>query len=173
LKVDSESGPSTAAPKHVFARASGVNRVTVSITGDLMRVDVAGETLDHSIVDCFREAIAAGVVRPNMVCLVDLSNFTGGVDWAAIHAIAELVPWGSESDRPSRTAYVTKSAWFSAMLKLASVLFPKSQHRQFSGVQKALQWLQADANASSNAEGAAASGLDPGSRRRLPPFLSL
>jgi hypothetical protein len=144
LEGESDGGPPAAAPTHVFARASGVNRVTVSITGNLMRVDVAGEALDGSIVDCFREAIAAGVVRPNMVCLVELSDFTGGVDWAAIHAIAELVPWGSEIGRPSRTAYVTKSAWFSAMLKLASVLFPKSQHRQFSGVQKALQWLQAD-----------------------------
>jgi hypothetical protein len=132
-----------AAPTHVFAHGSGINRVTVGITGDLVRVDVTGETLDSGIVDCFREALAAGAIRPNMVCLVDLSDFTGGVDWAAIHAIAELVPWGSETGRPSRTAYVTKSAWFSAMLKLASVLFPKSQHRQFSGVQKALQWLHA------------------------------
>ena len=144
MQRESDGGPVAAAPTYVFARTSGVNRVTVSITVDLMRVDVAGETLDNGIVDCFREAIAAGAVRPNMVCLVDLSDFTGGVDWAAIHAIAALVPWGSEAGRPSRTAYVTKSAWFSAMLKLASVLFPKSQHRQFSGVQKALQWLQAD-----------------------------
>lgn len=139
---ESDGGPPAAAPTHVFTRTSGVNRVTVSITGDLMRVDVAGETLDNSIVDCFREGLAAGAIRPNMVCLVDLSDFTGGVDWAAIHTIAELVPWGSEAGRASRVAYVTKSAWFSAMLKLASVLFPKSQHRQFSGIQKALQWLQ-------------------------------
>jgi hypothetical protein len=143
LEGESDGGPAAAAPTHVFTRASGVNRVTVSITGDLMRVDVAGETLDNGIVDCFREAIAAGAVRPNMVCLVDLSDFSGGVDWTAIHTIAALVPWGSETDRPSRVAYVTKSAWFSAMLKLASVLFPKAQHRQFSGVQKALRWLQA------------------------------
>jgi hypothetical protein len=37
---------------------------------------------------------------------------------------------------------VTKSAWFAALLKLVSVLFPKSQHRQFSGVHHAIQWLQ-------------------------------
>jgi hypothetical protein len=144
LEGESDGGPVVAAPTHVFARGTGGHRVTLSISGNLLRVDVAGETLDNGIVDCFHEAIAAGVVRPNMMCLVDLSDFTGGVDWTAIHAIAGLLPWGSEGGRASRVAYVTKSAWFSAMLKLASVLFPKSQHRQFSGVQKALQWLQAE-----------------------------
>jgi hypothetical protein len=143
LQSDGESAPETAAPTHVFTRANGGNRVTLTVDGSFLRVDVSGEALDHSIVDCFREAIAAGAMRPNMVTLVDLSNFNGGVDWAAIHAIAELLPWGSEIGRASKVAYVTKSAWFAALLKLVSVLFPKSQHRQFSGVHHAIQWLQA------------------------------
>ncbi|GAB2175178.1 STAS/SEC14 domain-containing protein [Dongia sp. agr-C8] len=138
MQADSNS---TAAVR-VFTRSNGGNRATLSIDGNFLRVDVAGEALDESIVDCFREAIAAGAVRANMVTLVDLSNFTGGVEWPAIHAIADLIPWGSEAGRPSRVAYVTKSAWFSALLKLVSVLFPKSQHRQFSGVHNAIQWLR-------------------------------
>ncbi len=142
MQADSDSGATATAKAHVFARSSGANRVTLSIDGNFLRVDVAGESLDGSIVDCFREAIAAGAVRANMVTLVDLSNFTGGVEWPAIHAIADLIPWGSEVGRPSRVAYVTKSAWFAALLKLVSVLFPKSQHRQFSGVHNAVQWLR-------------------------------
>jgi hypothetical protein len=142
LPGESDSGSAAAAPAQVFSRSSGGNRVTLSIDGDFLRVDVAGDALDDSIVDCFREAIAAGAVRPNMVTLVDLSNFHGGVEWPAIHAIAALVPWGSEIGRASRVAYVTKSAWFAALLKLVSVLFPKSQHRQFSGVHHAVQWLR-------------------------------
>jgi hypothetical protein len=142
LHGESESGSSAAAPTLVFARSNSGNRVTLTVTGDLLRVDVAGDALDEGIVDCFREAIAAGAMRPNMVTLVELSNFNGGVDWAAIHAIADLIPWGSEIGRASKVAYVTKSAWFAALLKLVSVLFPKSQHRQFSGVHHALQWLQ-------------------------------
>jgi hypothetical protein len=141
LQGESESGPSAATPTLVFTRSTGGNRVTITVTGDLVRVDVAGDDLDEGIVDCFREAIAAGAMRPNMVTLVDLSNFNGGVDWAAIHAIAGLIPWGSEIGRASKVAYVTKSAWFAALLKLVSVLFPKSQHRQFSGLHNALQWL--------------------------------
>jgi hypothetical protein len=144
LQSEVESAPGSAAPSRIFTRSNGGNRVTLSIDGAFLRVDVSGDGLDDSIVDCFREAIAAGALRPNMVTLVDLSNFNGGVEWPAIHAIAELIPWGSEIGRASRVAYVTKSAWFAALLKLVSVLFPKSQHRQFSGVNHALQWLHSD-----------------------------
>jgi hypothetical protein len=135
-------------PAGVFSRSSGRTRVTLSVEGDFLRIDVAGEALDKGIVDCFREAIAAGAVRANMSTLVDLSNFTGGVDWPSIHAIADLIAWGSEPDRPSRVAYVTKSAWFSALLKLVTILFPKSQHRQFSGVHNAIQWLNSERSGS-------------------------
>ena len=145
MQGDSDGGPAAAEPTRVFTRNNGGNRVTLSIDGDFLRVDVSGDGLDDSIVDCFREAIAAGAVRPNMVTLVDLSNFNGGVEWPAIHAIADLIPWGGEIGRASRVAYVTKSAWFAALLKVVSVLFPKSQHRQFSGVHNALQWLHSDA----------------------------
>jgi hypothetical protein len=141
LQDDSDGAPAAAVPTRVFTRSGSGNRVTLSIDGDFLRVDVAGDALDDGIVDCFREAIAAGAMRPNMVTLVDLSDFHGGVEWPAIHAIAKLIPWGSELGRASRVAYVTKSAWFAALLKVVSVLFPKSEHRQFSGVHHALQWL--------------------------------
>jgi len=141
LQSEAESAPDPAAPTHVFACGSGGNRVAISITSDFMRIDVTGESLDGGIVDCFREALAQGVMHANMQVLVDLSDFAGGIDWTAIHAIVDLAPWGSEAGRASKVAYVNKSAWFSAMIKLTSVLFPKTQHRQFSGVHHAMQWL--------------------------------
>jgi hypothetical protein len=77
-----------------------------------------------------------------MVVLVDLSDFNGRFDWASIHAIVQLAPWGVEAGRASKVAYITKSAWFSAMMKVASLLFPKTQHRQFAGAHYAMRWLQ-------------------------------
>jgi hypothetical protein len=144
LQSDGERAPVSAAPMHVFASSHGGNRVTLGITGDFMRIDVSGEALDEGIVGCFREALAQGVMRPNMLVLVDLSSFTGGIDWSAIHTIVALAPWGSEAGRASKVAYVSKSAWFSALIKLTSVLFPKTQHRQFSGVHHAMPWLDAE-----------------------------
>jgi hypothetical protein len=144
LQGEETGALSTAARPHVFSGGAGGNRVTLTITGDFMRVDITGEALDPSIVDSFRQALAEGVMRSNMLVLVDLSDFAGGVDWASIHAIIGLAPWGSEAGRASKVAYVNKSVWFSAMIKLTSVLFPKTEHRQFSGVHHAMQWLQRD-----------------------------
>ena len=132
----------TAAPPQIFSCGKGGNHVRLTIDRDFLRVDVTGDALDEGIVDCFRDALAQGAVRPNMVVLVDLSAFNGRFDWATIHAIVQLAPWGSEAGKASKVAYITKSAWFSAMMKVASVLFPRTHHRQFSGAHYALQWLQ-------------------------------
>jgi hypothetical protein len=142
LQDDSKGAAPAAAPTHVFACRNGGDRVTISITGDFMRIDISGESLDSGIVDCFREALAQGAMHTNMLVLVDLSDFSGGIDWTAIHAIVGLAPWGTGLGRAPKVAYVNKSVWFSAMIKLTSVLFPKTQHRQFSGVRNAMQWLE-------------------------------
>lgn len=133
----------TAAATHTYMSSTGGNRATLSVTGDFLRIDVVGEALDDGIVSCFREALAAGTIHPNMMTLVDLSNFKGGIDWSAIHAIASLAPWGGGSGPAPRVAFVTRSAWFAAMLKIASILFPKSECREFSSVANAIRWLQA------------------------------
>ena len=100
----------TAAPTQTYISSTGGNRVTLSVSGDFLRIDVVGETLDDGIVGCFREALAAGTIHPNMMTLVDLSDFKGGIDWSAIHAIAGLAPWGSGSGPAPRVAFVTRSA---------------------------------------------------------------
>lgn len=130
------------APTHIYSSSSGGNRVTLNVTGDFLRIDIGGETLDNGIVDCFRQALAEGTMRPNMMTLVDLSNFKGGFDWSLIHAIAGLAPWGSGPGPMPRVAFITRSTWFAAMLKIASIIFPKSEHRDFSSAENALRWLQ-------------------------------
>jgi hypothetical protein len=141
LQTQSKSTPGAAAPTHVFSCGNGVNRVTLCVGGEFLRIDVTGDVLDEGIVGCFRDALAQDAIRPNMLVLVDLSDFTGRFDWSTIHAIVQLAPWGSEAGRASRVAYVTKSAWFSVMMKVTSVLFAQTQHRQFSSAHYALQWL--------------------------------
>jgi hypothetical protein len=140
--MDSEGLPERAAPTRTYGCGTGSNRVTLSVDDELLRIDVRGDALEEGIVDCFRNALAEGAIRPNMLSLIDLSDFSGRFEWSTIHAIVQLAPWGSEPGRASKVAYVTKSAWFSAMIKVTSVLFPHSQHRQFSSVHRALQWLQ-------------------------------
>jgi hypothetical protein len=141
LQTHRDTAPNGAARPRIYTCGTGANRAKLTVEGDILRIDVTGDALDEGIVNCFREAISDGAIRPNMLCLIDLSDFAGRFDWSTIHAIVQLAPWGSEAGRASRVAYVTKSAWFSAMMKVTSVLFPKTQHRQFSSTHRALQWL--------------------------------
>jgi hypothetical protein len=142
LRAPKDGTATIAAPTHTYTSSTGGNRVTLSATGDFLRVDIVGETLDNGIVECFGKALEEGAVRLNMVTLVDLSNFKGGFDWSAIHAIAGLAPWGTGPEPSPRVAFVTKSVWFAAMLKIASILFPNTEHRDFSSAAKAMRWLQ-------------------------------
>jgi hypothetical protein len=142
LPAPEDSAASTAAPTHTYTSSTGGNNVALSVTGDFLRIDISGEALDSGIVGLFRDALAEGTMRPNMMTLVDLSNFKGGIDWSAIHAIAGLAPWGSGPGPMPRVAFVTRSVWFAAMLKIASILFPKSEHREFSSAANAIRWLQ-------------------------------
>ena len=143
MQTQNESETAGTQRSRVYSCGTGPNRATIRVEGDVLRIDVTGDSLDEGIVDCFRTALADGAIRLNMLCLIDLSDFAGRFDWSTIHAIVQLAPWGSEAGRESRVAYVTKSAWFSAMMKVTSVLFPRTEHRQFSSAFRALQWLHA------------------------------
>ena len=140
MQSHEEIGPLAAAPEHIFTRTNGSNRVTLRISGNLICVEIVGEALDYSLVECFREALSCGVVGLNMQSLVDLSHFNGTIDWGVLHAVFDLAPWGTDPG-PARVAYVTRSTWFKALLKLVSVLFPRNQHRQFPDAESAMRWL--------------------------------
>jgi hypothetical protein len=142
LRAPEDVAAAIAAPTRTYTSSTGGNRVTLSVTGDFLRIGVVGETLDDGIVECFGRALAEGAVRLNMVTLVDLSNFKGGFDWSSIHAIAGLAPWGSGPGPAPRVAFVTRSVWFATMLKIATILFPNTEHRDFTSVAKAMCWLQ-------------------------------
>jgi hypothetical protein len=116
--------------------------VSIEVVENILRVDIAGEPEGDVLTGCFREALAAGLLQLNMPTLVDLTGFIGGVDWAGIRAIAAMAPWGSQGKRPVRVAYITRSEWFAALLKLVSAIFPKSTHRQFNDVEAGLLWLR-------------------------------
>jgi hypothetical protein len=145
-KLGNETGPTDAAihgaPGNLIAHGGTHGKVSIQVVESILRIDISGEPEGEVLTDCFREALAGGVVQMNMPTLVDLTGFIGGVDWAGIRAIAEMAPWGSQDQRPSRVAYVTRNDWFAALLKLVSAIFPKSTHRQFNDVESGLLWLR-------------------------------
>ncbi|WP_157089229.1 hypothetical protein [Oceanibaculum pacificum] len=115
--------------------------VTLAVQRDMLWISVTKEAAGEDLLECFRHALASGHLATKMPTLVDLSSFTGNVDWQAIDQIRQLAPWGTGKGPRSRVAYVSRDSFFRFMLKIVEVLFPMTSHRQFDDQAHALEWL--------------------------------
>lgn len=111
------------------------------VEGAVLVVELAG-AVPLALV---REALARGrqdgwitAARPS---LIDLSHFTGNIDWAELRAISQMADWTPPGGRILPVAYVSDHALFIMLLKLVQVFFPWAQHRAFSRRDWALDWL--------------------------------
>ena len=108
---------------------------------DILWVLVVKEATGEDFLACFRQALDAGVVELSIPTLVDLTRFTGAVDWAAIRAVRDMAAWGRGAKRKSRVAYVVRDDQSAALVKIVAALFPRSRHRPFYNLEHALFWL--------------------------------
>lgn len=99
------------------------------------------EASAEDLVTCFKLALEAGWMKLSMPTLVDLTKFTGAVDWGAMRTISQMARWGSDRSDISRVAYLVRDGQFNALVKIVSVLFPLSSHRPFANSEHALTWL--------------------------------
>ena len=118
-------------------------RIELRITADLLFVDLIGEPSGPDMVECFRRALDSGWLKPSMRTLVDLTEFHGTVDWAAIDAIARMAPWGRGTPGAARVAYVVRNAPFMLLIKAAWARFPLVSYRVFFSRDEAMVWLAA------------------------------
>lgn len=110
---------------------------------DILWVLVEGEASGEELVDCFRRGLASGTIEAWMPSLVDMSRFTGAVDWAAVRKLRDMVSWGRGRRARSRVAYVLRDEQFGVLVKIVAVLFPRSAHRAFYDLSEAVAWLGA------------------------------
>jgi hypothetical protein len=78
-----------------------------------------------------------------MRTMVDLTSFSGAVDWRAIDTIARMAPWGRGRPGDARVAYIVRNQPFFLLVKAAWARFPLVQYRVFFSPTEALVWLQA------------------------------
>jgi hypothetical protein len=145
---DSPVSPNNHAPDGLvaasFTHGNSENGITLRSEGRVLRVSVCGDPPQGALLDCFRDAFAAGAVGPEMSTLVDLTSFNGKIDWPSVRGVKALTPWKHDQSRTTRVAYLSASPWFNALLKLVSEFYPQSQHRQFEDESAALVWLLTD-----------------------------
>src|SRR3546814_11856741 len=104
--------------------------VDLQVEGDLLVVELAG-AVPLALV---REALAggrqAGWIRAARPALIDLSQFSGNVDWAELRAISQMADWTPPGGRILPVAYVSDHTLFLMLLKLVQVFFPWARHRR-------------------------------------------
>ena len=126
----------------VITRGNDFGRISLKADSDRLFVLIGGELHGAHFLECFREGLETGVLHPNMRTLVDLTGFTGAVDWGAVFTLRTLTSWGNKGVDQSRVAYVVRNDMFGALIKIVRVLFFNTQHRTFDNYVDAIAWLQ-------------------------------
>ena len=125
----------------VFAQGAPGARVLLKVTPTRLYVLADGEPAGKSISGVFGDAIRAGKVKHSLSALVDLSIFTGSVDWDHIVAVSKMAAWGKDS--ATSVAYVVRDNLFHNLIKIAATMFPDTRHQSFLDRGEAEAWLAA------------------------------
>jgi hypothetical protein len=131
------------APEVSISAGGSQGRILLRIVNDLLFIDIVGEPSGPDLIDCFRRALASGRMKPCMRSMVDLTSFSGTVDWRAIDVIARMAPWGRGRPGEARVAYIVRNQPFFLLVKAAWARFPLVQYRIFFSRNEAVVWLQA------------------------------
>jgi hypothetical protein len=102
-------------------------------------IRMAGAFHSEHIIGVLQDAGAAGILTSDDFCaLVDMTDFTGVIDWEVIPQITEVMPKG---DSRNKNAYIVRNDMFTALAKINAVLFPQTEHATFLTENEARAWL--------------------------------
>lgn len=87
---------------------------------NMLWILVEKEAEADELVSCFKEALQAGWMKLSMSTLVDLTRFTGAVDWGAVRTIGKMARWRTDKSEVSRVAYLVRDGQFHALVKIVS-----------------------------------------------------
>jgi hypothetical protein len=122
----------------VVAHGQPGARFMMKLTPERLYVLVDGEPPGKILIDTFAEATASGALKSRST-LIDLTRFTGSVDWDAVMSLREMTPRGIES--ASNVAYVVRDKLFATLIKITTAIFPKIRQQAFTARADAIAWL--------------------------------
>jgi hypothetical protein len=123
----------------VIAHGACKARVLLKVTPKRLYVLCDGEPPGKCLSGAFGEAVRGGKIKHSMSALVDLSHYTGQVDWDHVKAVRDMAAWGKDGD--SNVAYVVRDNIFHSVIKIAAALFTDTRHEPFLDRAAAEAWL--------------------------------
>jgi hypothetical protein len=124
----------------IFARETDDGAILLAAWPDRLVVAMQGAIHSSHLIEALREMRAAGLpATDEFTALIDISTFTGEIDWRDIWEVREVMPKGDS--RTNKNAYVVRNPLFALVAKITSVLFPQTQNAAFPTQAEARQWL--------------------------------
>ena len=138
----------------MIGRGNTRGSVTLQVKSGIFWVKITEDPKGEDLVACFREAWQNRLLSRPMPTIVDILEFNGTIDWAAIGTIREMISWRRDrqpadaADRKvlARCAYLSTDPLLAPVIKILCDLFGHVRHRQFRNPEQAMIWvLQSEA----------------------------
>ena len=124
----------------VFSRGTAAAHILLAVSPHRLALCIKGALNSEHLVAILSEMRAAGhLASDDFSALIDLTGFTGAIDWDEIKKISTVMPEGDS--RTNRNAYVVHDSFLAMVAKITAVLFPKTECAAFSTVKEARNWL--------------------------------
>lgn len=124
----------------IFVRILPVGSVFLAAAPKRMVFAIVETPPSASVVLLLQEARAAGFFHNDEYsALVDLSHFTGIVEWNEIKKIGDVLPKGDT--RTNKNAFVVRNEFLGLIAKVTGALFPNTQCAAFQSEAEARAWL--------------------------------
>ena len=136
LKVFAANNPGAA----VFARGTKTTHIMLAVSPHRLVLSTKGAITTEHLVALLGEMRAAGhLPSDDFSALVDLTGFTGAIDWDEIKKISTVMPQGDS--RTNKNAYVVHDSFLAMVAKITAALFPKTECAAFTTEKAARHWL--------------------------------
>ena len=124
----------------VFRQHSKAGTVLLAANDQRMVLVAKGPVGSDHLTEVLRQMRAAGYPKNDAFsALIDLTEFTGTIDWDEIKKVREIMPAGAS--RTNRNAYVVHDNFLAMIAKITAAMFPQTTCAAFTTEAEARAWL--------------------------------
>jgi hypothetical protein len=124
----------------VFTHGRKGASVMLAVAPHRLVLKIDGTIQSENVVGLLKDMRAAGhLASDDFNALIDLTAFTGVIDWDEIKKISDVMPKGAS--RTNKNAYLVHDTFLAMVAKITSALFPQTECAAFTTEKEARAWL--------------------------------